>query len=344
VGVTGNSNTSMGMLLKQSLETVALASLEPIYFASTPQAMGEVLGQMHEGLASIRGSLVNVTSDGDCCFVRVLGEPALSSINLLAGTQEQALLFVGSTPPGQLIVDGVAVLLECTDTAAWDSALATSALQGILDAVRVQRVAMGADAVRPVLEQLSRLITSFEARFEEERAATAATAGGTDLQLAKATPAARVAQHKALKRLTCDARHLRHQLADIQAYSANDSASQAAFLTGASSKYGAKALRRAGHGEALDSRQRLQEVLDDLTRIAPKMKLALRKDVCNKLATLTDDVRARLSARLEAQQRWPPVSIRALCSGELDSELELAELLDSGEVFEALAGELGIGR
>ncbi|CAE8595094.1 unnamed protein product, partial [Polarella glacialis] len=122
----------------------------------------------------------------------------------------------------------------------------------------------------------------------------------------------------------------------------------AAFLTGASSKYGAKALRRAGHGEALDSRQRLQEVLDDLTRIAPKMKLALRKDVCNKLATLTDDVRARLSARLEAQQRWPPVSIRALCSGELDSELELevelAELLDSGEVFEALAGELGIGR
>jgi hypothetical protein len=43
----------MGMLMKQSLETVALPALEPIYFASTPAMMGEVLSQMHDGLASI---------------------------------------------------------------------------------------------------------------------------------------------------------------------------------------------------------------------------------------------------------------------------------------------------
>jgi len=53
VGVTQNSDTSMGMLMKQSLETVALPSLDPIYFASTPAMMGEVLAQMHEGFACL---------------------------------------------------------------------------------------------------------------------------------------------------------------------------------------------------------------------------------------------------------------------------------------------------
>jgi hypothetical protein len=88
VGVTANSNTSMGMLLKQSLETVALPSLNPIYFASTPQVMSTVLQEMHAGLASLRGSLVNITCDGDFGFVTKVGAAATQSINILAEASE----------------------------------------------------------------------------------------------------------------------------------------------------------------------------------------------------------------------------------------------------------------
>jgi hypothetical protein len=42
------------------LETVPLPSLDPIYFASTPQGMTDVLGQMHTGLAALRGGLVRI--------------------------------------------------------------------------------------------------------------------------------------------------------------------------------------------------------------------------------------------------------------------------------------------
>lgn len=65
-------------------------------------------------------------------------------------------------------------------------------------------------------------------------------------------------------------RSLRNQLAELDAYASNDSASQAAFLTGASRKYGAKALRRAAaHGE-VDPEQRQRQLIEEAQGGSPR--------------------------------------------------------------------------
>lgn len=354
VGVTGNSNTSMGMLLKQTLETVALPSLEPIYFANTPALMDEALRNMHEGFATLRGSLVNVAAPGGCRFVRAVGEEGVSSLDVLAEAHERALLCLGEAPPGELLVDGV--LVPCAppspDAADFDTELAASALQGLVDAVRVRRVAIGAEGVRPALQQLRSWAASLEERAAKQRAAC----GAATLHLAKATPGARLAQHKAMKRATLGARELLNQLADIDAHSANDSASQAAFLTGAGSKFAGKALRRAAaHSSAvgheagpIDAELRFKELVADLRRLGPKMRAALREDFCGKLASLPEVALARLRERLMATLPGSVSrsAIGALCSGSvavasLADDKELAELLDSGLAVEHLLAVTG---
>mmetsp|Transcript_123085 Transcript_123085/g.359351 ORF Transcript_123085/g.359351 Transcript_123085/m.359351 type:complete len:1144 (+) Transcript_123085:57-3488(+) len=348
VGVTCSSNTSMGMLMKQGLETVALPALEPIYFASTPTAMDGVLSQMREGLASLRGSVVHVQAPSGCMFVRAVGEAGVPSVDVLAEAHEQALLCLGQDAPVEVEVDGAIVqCIPCPrEPADFDIELASSALQQLVDAVRVRRVAIGAAAVRPALEQLRLWISALEARAAEQLSATS----GVKLCLAKATPAERLAQHKALRRSTQSAKELFNQLAEIEAHTANDSASQAAFLTGARSKYGAKALLRASaHADGVtDPALRLRELVADIASIAPEMRQALRQDFCEKLAALESDALARLHDQLVSAlpESVPRSAVRSLCSGAvtaetLEDDAALAHLVDSGVAVEPLLKATG---
>merc|ERR1719424_1522489 len=142
-------------------------------------------------------------------------------------------------------------------------------------------------------------------------------------------------------RVAQGARELRNQLADIEAYKANDSASQAAFLTGANSKYGAKALRRAHGDGAVDSQARFQELLADVSTIASKMKQALREDLCAKVSSLSSDTRQQLCTQLKAEIRNAPHrAIESLCSGKITAEqlhspgnAELADFVDGGAII-----------
>jgi len=343
VGVTSNSNTSLGMLLKQSLETVALPALDPIYFASTPQGMGDVLKAMHAGLASLRGSLVNVAANGDFGFVKAVGESATPNVNILAEAHEHVLMCVGNEAPEEITVNGSPVTCVLTkDAMDFDGDLVADALQSLIDSVRMRRVAVGADSVQPALKQLGSWISSLEARMAEQMPASG-------LQLAKASPITRVAQHKALMRAAQGARELRNQLADIEACKANDSASQAAFLTGANSKFGAKALRRAQGDGAVDSQARFQELLADVSVVASKMKQALREDLCAKIASLPEDTRQKLCTRLKAEIRDAPhTAIESLCSSNMRAEqlcssdnAVLADLVDGGAIYEPLMEATG---
>jgi hypothetical protein len=329
----------MGMLLKQSLETVALPSLDPIYFASTPAVMGNVLKEMHQGLASLRGCLVNVAAVGDFGFVKAVGDSAVSSVNILAEAYEQALICVGKEAPKELQVDGarISCMASPEDPTDFDCDLVSEALQALIDVVRVRRVAVNADSVKPALKQLGSWISCLEEKMAKQKPANG-------LHLAKVSPSMRVAQHKALMRVTQGAKELHNQLADIEAYKANDSASQAAFLTGANSKYGAKALRRTSKysDTAVDPEVRLQELLADVSTVASKMKRTLREDVLAKIALLPKDSQQQLCTRLISEaHNVPREAIENLCSGEVNAEqlcsyTELAELVDGGAVFEPL--------
>jgi len=302
--------------------------------------MRDVLGQMHAALASLRGCLVRISCTGNCSFVRALGEPASHQIDVLAEVEEHALFCIGGPQPEQLAVDGEPVL--CAPVA-FDSDLAVVALQALLDDLRVRRVAFGADRVRPALEQLGRLISDFEVRMAEQSTSTSAA----ELSLAKSTPASRLAQHKALRRVSLGARELRNQLEEIHALRANDSATQAAFLTGASAKYGAKALCRASAHRDVDPEARLKELLGDVARIAPQMRSALRHDICAKLNAMAGEAREQLRQQLAAKlPRSKQHVIDVLCSGSLAEEhvtadAEMMDFVDSGAIFEPLSAVIG---
>ena len=56
-----------------------------------------------------------------------------------------------------------------------------------------------------------------------------------------------------------------NQLAELDAYSANDSASQAAFLTGATRKYGAKAGKHLGKPWETGSKSDVEHGFQDIS-------------------------------------------------------------------------------
>lgn len=341
VGVTNSSNTAIGMLLKQSLETVALPMMQPIYFADTPWRMGEVLKDMQIGLASLRGSLVRIALEGDGGFVQAVGKPPANEVNLMAESNH-SLICVAETAPASLSVDGMVVACEqLHEGADFDVELASAALQPLLHAVRVKRVAQGATSVRPALEQLKHWASAIESRLVDQQRIV----GVAGLSFAKVAPQSRIAQHKLAKGLIQSVRLLRNQLADIEACHANDSASQASFLMGGSCKYAAKALRRADGPGA----RSFEELLANTCNTAAKIRKALRNDLCAKIAGLCCESRARLQADLtnNLQPNVSRAAVRVLCSAtveEASSNAEVVELLDSGSVVGPLESILGGSR
>jgi uncharacterized protein YegL len=348
VGVSSNSDTRMGMLMKNTLETVALPTLDAIYFASTPALMNDALVQMRESLASLRGKVMTIHAPPGCLLVRTVGESGRASVDLLADIHEQTLLCLCEVPPVEFQVDGISV--QCSsvpaDSADVDVELATAALQQLVDDVRVRRVAVGADAVQPALKQLSSWIGALEALAQRHQVASQ----GLEFCLAKATPAQRLAAHRALKRTTHSAKELFNQLHEIMAHSSNDSASQAAFLVGAASKFGGKALRRAAaHRDdfSMDPHARLQELVADIDCIGPKMREELREDFREKLTFLSADNRAVLLSHFRGiAPTIPPEVLDALCAGSLTVEeiscnSALAELIDSAAAVEQLFALVG---
>ncbi|CAJ1453665.1 unnamed protein product [Effrenium voratum] len=305
VGVTRSSDTSLGMLLKETLETAPLPDLQPIYFADSPQQMTTTLEQMHVGLTSLQGAMVTVSlSEG--CFIRA-GQDGEKTTQVLANEREQVLLCQGAVP--NITVDGKLYEVEVEP---FNASLITKALDDQLAAARIRRIASGAESVRPAVKQLGAWIRVLEKAAAPEK-----------LNLAKASAKERLAQHRSLVAAAHGFRALRNQLAELDAYAANDSASQAAFLTGASRKYGAKALRRANDNE-VNPEQRRRELIAEAKQLQPRMRRALLEDLCSKLCCDEALQRALPTGAV------PEEVMRKICAGELPAEVDesLAEFLE----------------
>jgi len=350
VGVTGSSDTSMGMLLKQSLETVPMELLEPIYFAPNAARMTEVLGELSAGLASLRGSLVRMAllpSEQGCgSFVKAIGEDLAGEMTFMASGKEQCFLLKGTGCPQAVDVAGEVVqceqLLSAED---FDVELAAAALQPLLASARIKRVAGQPESnVRAAVEQLNQLLEAIEGRCSDKKRSQ-----GDEFQLKKLLPQDRVAQHKAKVGLLQHVKELRNQLAEIEAFQTSSSAEQAAFLTGKSSKYGSKALLRAAANRSgassataqVDTQQFLASLFQDTAARAAELRAALREDSRAKVSYLSEAERASLKTAL-LQSKLAPSSLEvvdALCSGEVCKETD--DLIDRGALVDPLQKLLG---
>merc|ERR1719210_1374290 len=97
----------------------------------------------------------------------------------------------------------------------------------------------------------------------------------------------------------------------------------------------------------MTAHERLPELLDDVAKIAPRMRDALRRDLCAKLKAMPIEARQKLRERLAASL---PVKAKhcadSLCAAGdvypmLASDADLAELVDSGAVVEHVLGATG---
>jgi len=192
------------------------------------------------------------------------------------------------------------------DTNYFNEELATKALECMLEKARIQKVAQQSSASNSINKKitnnknmmmgLKKLISSFEnqmniKKMKLQKIKSEGGSGGGMFLFDKLNGFDRVKQHKESTRTLIGLKELQNQLAALEAFDSKDSSSQAEFLNGSKSKFAAKALSRnakryIGAGSDVDPMTALKE---EFLTMESKMKLALRSDMCKRVALATRD-------------------------------------------------------
>jgi len=303
VGITKDSSTSMGMLLKTNIETVPLdASLvDNVYFASSRSSMRSVMAKLIDGLGCLStGSVRSIRCPGRGHIVAEIGrkESKTSSIRTNANDSSLEFLIAGEGPPQQLTLDGSSI--NITEDCESDHELIANILAKQIDRLRVKRVASsGSSSVQAAMKQLTALIDALDEDLK--------TKGRTKLALRKACSADRLTQHRNVIKTVHMARELRNQLADVANFSASCSQAQAAFLTGGQSKYASRAMRRAaarsGNDGLLDPQKEMARVQSEVgnASFAEELDRLLMSDAMNHLKKLSVKQTQELKEHVQAR-------------------------------------------
>ena len=308
VGITKNSSTSMGMLLKANLETVPLDTelVENIYFAASTTAMKTVTMKMVDGLNHVASGVMHTISSSQTDgknLIPELGEAQEDTVRVRTTPNEPviAMLLQSKSRPRELVVDGHTT--PVTESKTMDYSLVVDIVARHIDKARIKRVASTTSAVTAnAVGLLGQLIDALEHGLKQEN-------DPNKLVLAKASAADRLAQHRKLVKTVHVARELRNQLADVANFSANCSQEQAAFLTGNQSKFASKALRRAAarrsiddDGTVLDPKKEQDRIHNQLVKpsFAENLLDSLRTDTLTHLSRLTNEQRNILCNHIKA--------------------------------------------
>jgi 2'-5' RNA ligase len=239
VGVGAASDTTLGMKIKTALETVAVPGLSSIYYAPTSSAMSSVLVQLRRGLEEhvCGGGAARVR-----CHTHTFTETGTHEAAVYVAADGEAVLLLNAdgttSPPPAPVLDlgGDPVRVTVTEM---DPAAVAAAVDAQIMRLSQVGVARGTGAIRADVEDVKGLM----------HACTAALASAASSELpawSALRPRQRAAALKAFRRSEVSFREQLNRLEELRCGVANDSARQAAFLTGMQLKYGAKAVRRAG--------------------------------------------------------------------------------------------------
>lgn len=291
VGYSRHSNTSMGMLLKESIETVAFdaETVQTIYFSKTKTALRGALENLEAGLNSaLQGSFHEIeTIDQQAVLVENLNDGLVSKLRMhvvSAGMASFSFLCCADEPPESLFVDNekVNVNIEEQITAAFLSQL----IQNLINKTKIQivaaknRVAMAKDCAN----KLEDLVEALEAKDASEKT----------LNLGSVSPKERIKQYRKIRAVCFEAKELRNQILDIANFSSGESEKAANFLNGRSMKYASKALRRAAKKSSgdnvIDPMSERKVILKELVcdTFHAGLRLAMQLDVMHNLARLDD--------------------------------------------------------
>lgn len=356
VGVSSASKTSLGMLAKTALESAAMQGLDPMYFCKTAGEMDQILSSLQKAMQvfdntelttlALMGAAMPTSGVVGAGFVQDVGVKGSAEATVFLEDRCHVALLLQDPLPCELEVNGVPVHVERIPV---NAAFAINAVSSAMEKLRQRRVAAATSAVNcgvasSVLhEQAARLghwidaVDSALAQIAAEAAAARAKAEADGDAPAANSAAGRLRRlKKKAGTVSTAAKELRNELEGIMAFRSDDSASQAAFLNGGSSKFATKALirnaRRAdGNSDALDDpAARVTALAAELRRVAAALPTALRQDALLKLARLSavelEALEARVDCELLDQARAVPAADVASCQ----AGTPLGNFLDGG--------------
>lgn len=247
VGVGASSNTSLGMKIKTNLENVTVPGLDSIYFAPSASDMTSVLGRLQQSLKAHVGDGAAVPLR---CTTHLFSDTGKDTATVFVSTDTPALVLLRNIGESSGVCAMPPVLvLDAHDTDAVKVMpvavvdLDVDTVTEVIDAqvVRLSQmgVARGAAAIRPQLDELKTFIQACSdavASFSSEPLPT----------WSAMRPSQRAMALKVFRRSEVSFREQLNRVEELRCGVVNDSARQAAFLTGMQKKYGAKAVRRAG--------------------------------------------------------------------------------------------------
>ena len=288
VGYSLKSNTSMGMLLKKSVETVAFDTkiVQTVYFAKSKAALFGTLTTIESALNNaFNGSFHKVeTRDNAIVENFHIGATSKLQVHLAPGVHTLSLLYCAENVPDVVVIDGDNVQVT-TDTKISVEHL-SRLIQNLIDNTRVQIVAArnSTAVAQKSVQRLNAFIKILEAEYDNNN--------DRELRLNSISPKERVKQYRTIKAVCHGAKVLRNQVLDIANFSNQNSEVSANFLNGRSMKFANKALRRAAKttDKVVDPVVERKAMLKELTssKFREKLGLAMSLDALSNLLKLSD--------------------------------------------------------
>lgn len=239
VGFSQQSSTSMGMLLKKSIETITFQAdvVQTIYFAKSQTALKSALGSLETGLNNgLKGSFHEIRAESKSIIQDFASEPKEKvRVHMKPDSNCITLLCAFDQLPKTIHVNGHEVHVSEEEEVSFESLSAL--IQGLIDRTKVKIVAATnrSQLIAKSVKRLEGLYKILQANKAQE----------VNLDLKSLSAKERVKQYREIRTLCHEAAALKNQILDIANFSNNDSESQASFLNGRSMKYANKALRRA---------------------------------------------------------------------------------------------------
>uniref|UniRef100_A0A7S3JWN9 VWFA domain-containing protein n=1 Tax=Aureoumbra lagunensis TaxID=44058 RepID=A0A7S3JWN9_9STRA len=286
IGISSSSDTSVGMCLRSTFETVTLSNCQPIYYVESVNDAQRALAQLTTDLrhAAFSGRLLSIrclcTQGQEGGWLEDAGRPVKPVIDeFVAGEDELTLLFAGNQYPAaleirsSLVTSYIAVELEKQ----FNIELVSSAINKVVNRYSIERIAGTSQIASSAATELQLLADEFEqAATEEGRRVRAENEASASLK--KRAKQHRLAAFRAAATTLTTARELKNKLREIAALSSASSRDQAHFLTGASTKYGGKALARA----ATKKKNKDQDLLS--SQLRQRLRVALLEDIRARIA------------------------------------------------------------
>jgi 2'-5' RNA ligase len=285
VGIASN-DTKLGMRIKTNLETLPIANLKSVYYATSTIEMNSVLSELVRGCSEslCETSCVTIkTSTG------IFIDSMTNSTKKLISNGSMLTIKAHTRPT--VLIDGK--VLKCISEPCCVTDI-TKVVDSILPKLSQIKIAYGTASIVNQIKTLNNFIETADSFFS---ALKSDQSNIDDIGKIKLKPSQRAAILKKLRQSQLSFQEERNKLKLLQAQVSNDSHKQAEYLNGFNKKYASKATIKSG---TMDVSQ--ADIINQIELIIPKLSEAIKSDAA--IASDPPTSMLSLNTPLEHFEEW----------------------------------------